>query len=320
MSNFESKPNYELCMQCEHNPCLCMKHNTKGVTAHKRANAHKDILIDSAMKRTFETGANRDLDDGKVNYLECLSPLVIEAYGEYILNCSVMKDGTRRSCDNWKKGIPLKSFIESGFRHFKDAWKLYGGYMNENEIDLTENERQKKVVKLLCGVLFNVNGFLHEILADSRPSKRPTMVIDRDTDKITKTEVYECCNKCNKSKSVSLNCGLDWQCSFCGLWQNSLDERRESKDKSLDMIDVSTALKTIANAYGLRTEQLRDLLHRPQRKDKDKAANALDTVATAYGISVTKLHFLLLPKTEKETKQSQEENTKQKEIDAADHD
>lgn len=102
--------------------------------------------------RTFETGATRDLDVTKNDYEGFLSPLVIEAFGEYMTFNRNTAAGVRDS-DNWQKGIPLDAYIKSGWRHFLDWWKFHRGHpINEG------------VVWALCGLLFNVQGYLHELL------------------------------------------------------------------------------------------------------------------------------------------------------------
>lgn len=111
--------------------------------------------------RKFETGATRDGEDGKYDYEGALSPLVIERFGEYMYSHSFQADGSRRTSDNWQKGIPLTSYMKSMFRHLFDVWKLHRGHA---VIDRKTN----KVVTMedaLCAVFFNVQGYLHEILS-----------------------------------------------------------------------------------------------------------------------------------------------------------
>ncbi|PAE21980.1 hypothetical protein CHH80_03540 [Bacillus sp. 7504-2] len=69
------------------------------------------IIKDSGNRREFETGAVRDMQEGK-GRLDLLPPTAIlrlsqhfekgaEKYGEY----------------NWQKGIPIHSYIDSALRH-----------------------------------------------------------------------------------------------------------------------------------------------------------------------------------------------------------
>jgi hypothetical protein len=62
-------------------------------------------------------------------------------------------DGELRASDNWQHGMPLDCYIKSGFRHFIDWWLEHRG------------ERSRAGLEdALCGLMFNVMGYLHEIL------------------------------------------------------------------------------------------------------------------------------------------------------------
>lgn len=103
--------------------------------------------------RCFETGATRNIDDNKLNYEGFLSPLVIDRFAEYMHKNRVQADGTIRSADNWQKGMPLQSYMESGFRHFMDWWKEHRGVPSRDGLE-----------EALCALLFNLQGYLHETL------------------------------------------------------------------------------------------------------------------------------------------------------------
>lgn len=102
--------------------------------------------------RTFDTGATRDTAKGKPNYEAYLSPLVIERFGEYMLQHQVQADGTEREGDNWQRGIALNVYMDSMWRHFLDVWSIHRNWKDE---DITE---------ALCALYFNVQGMLHEVL------------------------------------------------------------------------------------------------------------------------------------------------------------
>lgn len=110
--------------------------------------------------RTFTTGATRDADGNKYDYEGFISPLVIEAYGEYMHGHRKQSDGTLRDSDNWQKGIPLTQYMKSLWRHFHQLWKLHRGYTPV--LDERGNEVTVKVA--CCGILFNTMGYLHEVL------------------------------------------------------------------------------------------------------------------------------------------------------------
>lgn len=105
--------------------------------------------------RKFETGATRDTDEDKFDYEGFLSPLVIEEFGRYMHFHRKQTDGKLRSSDNWQKGIPKEAYIKSGWRHFLDWWLEHRGYRSREGLKFA-----------LCGLLFNVQGYLHEILKE----------------------------------------------------------------------------------------------------------------------------------------------------------
>ena len=106
----------------------------------------------SPLIRTFGTGATRDLDDNKLDFEGCLSPLVLEKFAEYMRSCTEMADGSRRPSDNWQLGIPLKAYMKSMFRHFFAVWQAWR--RGDVEQHLTD----------LMALLFNVQGMAHEII------------------------------------------------------------------------------------------------------------------------------------------------------------
>jgi hypothetical protein len=103
--------------------------------------------------REFETGATRDEDDDKLDYEGFLSPLVLSRYAEYMHAHRIQADGSLRTSDNWQAGIPLDAYMKSMFRHFMDVWVEH-----RNPIDPESQE------EALCALLFNVQGYLHELL------------------------------------------------------------------------------------------------------------------------------------------------------------
>lgn len=103
--------------------------------------------------RQFETGATRDAEEGKLDFEGFLSPLVIQRFGEYMNKHRHQSDGALRASDNWQKGIPLDAYMKSGWRHFFDWWKEHRGIPSREGLE-----------DALCGLLFNVMGYLHELL------------------------------------------------------------------------------------------------------------------------------------------------------------
>jgi hypothetical protein len=114
------------------------------------------IMNNTKKIRTFETGATRDSDDGKLDFDGFLSPSVIKRYALYMHQHRVQTDGTLRSSDNWKKGIPIEQYMKSMWRHFFDVWTLHSKGDIKTEV----------AEEALCALLFNVSGMLHEVLRD----------------------------------------------------------------------------------------------------------------------------------------------------------
>lgn len=112
--------------------------------------------------RRFETGANRDQNTTKVNYMGHISPLVTHEYGKYMHACRALPDGSFRDAENWKLGMPINVWLESLVRHMEDVKLIADGYP-----DVATTPDMKKA---LCAVLFNAQGLLYQILvADRKP-------------------------------------------------------------------------------------------------------------------------------------------------------
>ena len=103
--------------------------------------------------REFDSGATRDDETGKPDYEGFLSPLVIEAYGEYMQRHRVQADGSTRDSDNWQRGFGLPVLMSSAWRHFFSWWKAHRGYPTKEPIEDS-----------ICALIFNASGYLHELL------------------------------------------------------------------------------------------------------------------------------------------------------------
>lgn len=108
--------------------------------------------------RTFDSGATRNSSIcpvtglPKLSYRGFFSPQVLKRRAEYMNKHRVQEDGSLRAPDNWKKGIPLDVYLESLLRHVQDVWCCLEG---DETVDLEDS---------LCGVSFNSDGMLHEVL------------------------------------------------------------------------------------------------------------------------------------------------------------
>ena len=96
--------------------------------------------------RTFESGAIRDLDDTKEDYIETISWTAMKRYSQYMTG-KKKKYGS----GNFKKGIPVESYEQSLVRHLQKY--LANKYENGND---EKNEDH------LSAIIFNVFGIMHE--------------------------------------------------------------------------------------------------------------------------------------------------------------
>ncbi len=139
--------------------CLDITYEVAQWVGQQTQGDHTDYILPSVLQdltsaiRTFESGATRNIDEGKIDPEAYLSPAVVNRYCQYMLAKATQADGSIRPGDNWQKGIPLDSYMKSMWRHFLSVW---------------ENHRTPWSVKHeqddLCALLFNVMGYLHEVL------------------------------------------------------------------------------------------------------------------------------------------------------------
>ena len=108
--------------------------------------------------RSFESGAIRNTDDGKLDYEGFLSPLALKRYAEYLNQHRRQADGKLRPSDNWQKGFPFAVYMKSLWRHFMDFWALHRGW------SVVEDGECVTKQDALCAVLFNAMGYLHELI------------------------------------------------------------------------------------------------------------------------------------------------------------
>lgn len=113
----------------------------------------------------FESGATRDGDITKLSYVKALSPIVLQYYVDYIGRHRLQSNGNLRDWDNWKKGITQERYLDGLGRHNIAVWLLCQGFpANDNHGPVTLKDS-------LCGVIFNAQGILHEILKKKSEGK-----------------------------------------------------------------------------------------------------------------------------------------------------
>jgi hypothetical protein len=128
-----------------------IKIQTCGNVQHLTPVAQESGLSKDVGVRLFMSGATRSPELEKFDYEGFLSPLALERYAAYMHKHRKQADGALRASDNWQKGIPKASYMQSMWRHFIDVWKQHRG--------LPTNQPQEEN---LCALLFNVMGLLHE--------------------------------------------------------------------------------------------------------------------------------------------------------------
>jgi hypothetical protein len=107
--------------------------------------------------REFDGGATRDGDEGKIDPDGYLSPEALGAFFAYMQKHQTCADKSTRSSSNWKAGIPREVYLKSLWRHFFTAWTIYRD---------TKDHTREEMIEALCGVMFNTQGLLHEILKE----------------------------------------------------------------------------------------------------------------------------------------------------------
>ena len=138
------------------------KHNagvTMGLPAATSESGGNCVEGQSHTVRIFDTGATRSPQAEKLCYDRFLSPLVLKRFAEYMHEHRKQSDGLMREPDNWQKGIPQASYMDSMARHAMDVWLHQSGFPDE----ATEG-----LETALCGLMFNAMGMLFEVLKKER--------------------------------------------------------------------------------------------------------------------------------------------------------
>lgn len=133
----------------------CVKKEFDKKLAQAMASDTKQIGSGEPMRK-FESGATRDTNTNKLEWRRFLSLPALKRYCEYMHQHRKQADGTLREPDNWKKGIPLDVYADSLYRHMQE-WAL----LLEREDGEVVGE---EVEELLCAILFNAFGYLHELV------------------------------------------------------------------------------------------------------------------------------------------------------------
>lgn len=110
--------------------------------------------------RKFDTGATRNIDADREDPEGFLSPIVMDRFCEYMSKHRLQADGSLRESDNWQKGIPLKAYMKGLMRHVKHLWTRHRGFK------VTDPKAGVDIEEDLCAIIFNAQGYLHEIIKE----------------------------------------------------------------------------------------------------------------------------------------------------------
>ncbi len=126
-------------------------------------NLHANYQKETTKMREFETGATRDGDETKVDFEGFFSPFVFKRFGVYMHKHRKQADGKLRDSDNWQKGIPIRVYMKSWWRHFVNVWEIIRNWPADGEPTNMSLEDLEAASEALCATLFNNMGMLHEI-------------------------------------------------------------------------------------------------------------------------------------------------------------
>ncbi len=133
------------------------------VTQHSTSSSEFGFNPTRGFIRKFDSGATRDQDTTKFDYEGFLSPLALRRFAEYMHKNRVQSDGTIRDSDNWQKGIPRSSYMKSLWRHLMTVW-CHHRKMPGDDPRTGGTSGCESLEDALCGVIFNAQGYLHEIM------------------------------------------------------------------------------------------------------------------------------------------------------------
>ena len=122
--------------------------------------------------RKFDTGATRSSEAGRYDPEGFLSPIVIERFCEYMNSHRVQPDGSIRGSDNWQKGIPRDAYMKGAWRHMLHLWTRHRKY------PVQDSMAAKDIEEDLCALLFNIQGYLFEVVKERLTFETPKIADD----------------------------------------------------------------------------------------------------------------------------------------------
>jgi hypothetical protein len=115
--------------------------------------------------RQFETGATRTNDADRDDPEAFMSPLVEDRFCEYMTKHRIQADGSVREPDNWQKGMTLQSYMKGLKRHVLHVWTRHRGWK------VRDPKAAENIQEDLCAIIFNAQGYLHELLRKEQEEK-----------------------------------------------------------------------------------------------------------------------------------------------------
>jgi len=104
-------------------------------------------------KRRFKTGAIRDADDNKEDYIETISWTAFKRYAQYMTSKK-----SKYGAGNFKLGIDIESYEQSLVRHVQ---KYLANKYENGDVEKEEDH--------LSAILFNTFGIIHEEERKAKP-------------------------------------------------------------------------------------------------------------------------------------------------------
>jgi hypothetical protein len=80
---------------------------------------------------------------------------VLQCYLKFVHTKRFLSNGEVRQSDNWQLGIPKEAYAKSMWRHFLDFCLHHRGF---------GSKARASIKHALCAIIFNAQGYLHEIL------------------------------------------------------------------------------------------------------------------------------------------------------------
>lgn len=140
--------------------CLMPEEFEKEIKIQNNSTSYDENNKTNIKIRKFDSGATRDISEGKLEYKGFYSPIVMKRFAEYMNLHRKQSDGSLRTSDNWQNLFGDKHedvCCDSLLRHVIDVWLINQGFPEESREDLESG---------LCAILFNAQAWLFKILKE----------------------------------------------------------------------------------------------------------------------------------------------------------